>query len=77
MEVNPAKEKELNNIRTKSHEEMIRLNPPRIWSIEDAISCAREDELIEITPKIIRLRKKELDASAREKYRRERKSGKM
>jgi GTP-binding protein len=41
MELNAVREKELNNIRTKAHEEIIRLNPPKKFSIEEAISYAR------------------------------------
>jgi len=57
LEVNPLKEKQLSNIRTTSKDEAIRLTPPRKMSLEQAIAYVGEDELVEITPKSIRLRK--------------------
>jgi GTP-binding protein len=57
LEVNPLKEKQLSNIRTTSKDEAIRLTPPRKMSLEQAIAYVGDDELVEITPKSIRLRK--------------------
>lgn len=58
MEVNPVKQKELTNIRTHSKDEKIRLQPPREFSIEEAITYIREDELVEISPNGVRMRKR-------------------
>ena len=67
LEVNPIKGKQLTNIRTHSHDEMIRLTPPKILSLEQAIAYISDDELVEVTPKAIRLRKRILDVSDRKK----------
>ena len=75
LEVNPVKGKQLTNIRTTSKDEAVRLTPPRIITLEDAISYIEEDELVEVTPKSIRLRKKMLDSSMRQKYARDKKKG--
>jgi GTP-binding protein len=56
--VNPTKEKKLTNIRASGSDEALRLTPPRRFSLEDAIAYMREDELLEVTPKSIRLRKR-------------------
>jgi GTP-binding protein len=61
MEMNPCKVKHLTNVRTKGHEEQIKLIPPRIFCLEDAITYIRDDELVEVTPKWIRIRKRILD----------------
>lgn len=71
MEMNPCKAKHLTNIRTKSHEDQIKLQPPRLFSLEEAVSYIREDELVEVTPKWIRIRKRILDQNERRKIRRE------
>jgi len=61
MEMNPVKAKELTNIRTKGSEDAINLTRPIILSLEDAVGLIRDDELVEVTPKWIRLRKRILD----------------
>lgn len=58
--VNITKEKQLTNVRASGADENIILTPPRTFSLEEAIDFIEEDELIEVTPKSIRLRKKEL-----------------
>jgi GTP-binding protein len=58
MEVNPTKEKKLTNIRTHSHDEMLRLTPPPPMTLEKAIEFIGEDELVEVTPTSLRLRKR-------------------
>ena len=58
MDVNPAKEKKLTNIRTHSHDESLRLTPPRPMTLESALEFIAEDELVEVTPQSIRLRKR-------------------
>jgi GTP-binding protein len=67
LEVNPLKSKQLTNIRTTSKDEAIRLTPPRQMSLEASIAYVEEDELVEVTPKSIRLRKKLLDPNARKR----------
>ena len=71
LEVNVLKGKQLTNIRTHTHDENIRLTPPRKMTLEQAITYVEEDELVEVTPKSIRLRKRYLDANARKRFRRE------
>ena len=65
MEMNPVKTKHLTNIRTKGSEEAINLTTPRYMSLEDAVTYIRDDELVEVTPKWIRIRKRILDQGAR------------
>ena len=60
MDVNPTKEKKLTNIRTHSHDEMLRLTPPPPLTLESAIEFIAADELVEVTPKNLRLRKRAL-----------------
>ncbi|MCC6242715.1 MAG: translational GTPase TypA [Gemmatimonadaceae bacterium] len=71
MDVNPTKEKKLSNIRTKSTDENITLEPPRELTLESALEYIEDDELIEITPSNIRLRKRLLAASDRKRINRE------
>jgi GTP-binding protein len=68
MVVNPCKKKALTNMRAAGSDDITQLTPPRIFSLEQAIAYIEDDELAEITPKSIRLRKKELDHSLRRKY---------
>jgi GTP-binding protein len=65
MDVNIIKEKKLTNMRASTSDEAIRLVPPRIMNLERALEFIREDELVEVTPKSIRLRKKILNSSFR------------
>lgn len=67
MDVNVCKEKKLTNMRTTSADEAIRLEPPRQITLESALEFIEEDELIEVTPEAIRIRKRALDANARKK----------
>jgi GTP-binding protein len=71
MDVNPTKEKKLSNIRTKSTDENITLEPPRDITLESALEYIEDDELIEITPLNIRLRKRLLSTSDRKRTNRE------
>ena len=66
MDVNPTKEKKLTNMRSKSSDENIQLEPPRELTLEGALEYIEEDELIEVTPQSIRLRKTELSATRRQ-----------
>jgi GTP-binding protein len=65
MNVNPTKEKKLTNIRTHSHDESLRLTPPRPITLENALEFIAGDELVEVTPQSIRLRKRHLSEHER------------
>ena len=65
LEVNPCKEKKLTNMRASGNDETVRLTPPKVMTLEEAIGYVQEDELIEVTPGAVRLRKAELDAGKR------------
>ncbi|MBI4346446.1 MAG: translational GTPase TypA [Elusimicrobia bacterium] len=65
--VNPCKAKQLTNMRTKATDDAIQLSPPRLFSLEQAIEYVERDELVEVTPKSIRLRKKILEKSRRKR----------
>lgn len=67
LEVNVCKKKHLTNMRSSTAEEGIRLSPPIIFSLEQAMEYIADDELVEITPNAIRMRKKILDRSERER----------
>jgi GTP-binding protein len=65
MDVNPTKEKKLNNIRSSTAEEFERLTPVMNFSLEHALEFISEDECVEVTPKVVRLRKVVLDQAIR------------
>lgn len=65
LDVNPVRAKELNNVRAASKDENVKLTPPRLMSLEEAIGYVASDELIEVTPKAIRLRKRYLEVNKR------------
>jgi GTP-binding protein len=69
MDVNATKEKKLTNIRTHAHDESLRLTPARPLTLESAIEFIAEDELVEVTPVSIRLRKRLLLKHERERER--------
>jgi GTP-binding protein len=71
LEVNPMKGKQLTNIRTTSKDEAVRLTPPRILTLEQAIAYIADDELVEVTPSNIRLRKRHLDPNMRKRLERQ------
>jgi GTP-binding protein len=60
MDVNITKEKKLTNMRSSTSDEGVRLTPPRLMSLEQCLEWVREDELLEVTPKSLRLRKRQL-----------------
>jgi GTP-binding protein len=72
MDVNVTKEKKLTNMRTTASDENVKLEPPRQITLELALEFIEEDELIEVTPDAIRLRKRLLDANQRKKADRQR-----
>ena len=67
LEVNPLKAKQLTNIRASGTDENIRLTPPRKMSLEQALAYIDDDELVEVTPDNIRLRKRHLDPHERKR----------
>jgi GTP-binding protein len=67
LEVNPMKSKQLTNIRASGTDDAVRLTPPRRLSLEQAITYIQDDELVEVTPDTIRLRKRYLDTHVRKK----------
>jgi GTP-binding protein len=67
LDVNPMKAKQLTNVRASGKDEAIRLTPPRKMTLEQAIAYIEDDELVEVTPKSIRLRKQVLNPSFRKK----------
>ena len=66
LDVNASKPKKLTNVRAASAEELVRLIPPRVLSLEQALEFIRDEEAVEVTPSSIRLRKVELSASKRQ-----------
>jgi GTP-binding protein len=73
MDVNAVKAKALNNMRSTGKEEKVNLPPPKRWTVEELIGYMSDDEVIEVTPQSVRLRKMELDAGARERAARSKK----
>jgi len=71
MDVNPTREKKLTNMRSKSSDENIQLEPPRELTLEGALEYIEDDELIEVTPQSIRLRKRFLSANDRKRMTRD------
>ncbi|RME65868.1 MAG: translational GTPase TypA [Alphaproteobacteria bacterium] len=67
LDVNPLKGKKLTNIRTTAKDEAVSLTPPRLLGLEQALSYIADDELVEVTPRHVRLRKKHLDPHARKR----------
>ncbi|HUB69504.1 MAG TPA: translational GTPase TypA [Acidimicrobiales bacterium] len=69
MDVNPTKERKLTNMRSSTAEELVRLSPPLVLSLEQALEFLREDECAEVTPTSVRLRKVALDIASRARQR--------
>ena len=67
LEVNPMKSKQLTNFRSTGKDDAIRLTPPRVMTLEQAIAYIDDDEMVEVTPKSIRLRKRYLDPNERKR----------
>ncbi len=67
LDVNPLKAKQLTNIRASGKDEAVKLTTPKLMTLEQAIAYIDEDELVEVTPKSIRLRKRVLDPTIRKR----------
>jgi GTP-binding protein len=67
LQVNPTRCKKLTNVRSKQADEKFVIQPPRLLTLEDCIGYVQPDELIEVTPDAIRLRKMALNAQERKK----------
>lgn len=67
LDVNPCKEKKLTNVRASGSDEAVRLVPPKNLTLEQCLEFIDDDELVEVTPESLRLRKKYLDANERKK----------
>ena len=65
MDVNIAKEKKLTNMRASTADDGVKLTPPRTMNLEQSLEWIREDELLEVTPKSLRLRKRSLSGRRR------------
>lgn len=74
LEVNPSKAKKLSNVRTTGAEEKVLLAPPKRMTVEEIIAYMDEDEVIEVTPKSVRLRKRILESGARIRWNKANKS---
>ena len=70
LEINPIKEKKLTNIRAAGKDDAMLLTPPRRMSLEQAIAYIEDDELVEVTPRAVRLRKRYLDPHERKRFER-------
>jgi GTP-binding protein len=71
LEVNPLKGKKLTNIRAAGKDEAVALTPPQRPTLEQAIAYIAEDELVEVTPRHVRLRKRHLDPHTRKRLARQ------
>ncbi len=65
LDVNPVKGKHLTNVRSVVKDEFVRLTPPRPITLESSLSYIQDDELMEVTPTSVRLRKRDLDPNKR------------
>ena len=70
LEVNPVKTKQLTNIRAAGKDDAVLLTPPRKLTLEQAIAYINDDEVVEVTPRHVRLRKATLDPHQRKRERR-------
>jgi len=72
LDINVCKKKHLTNMRAASSDETLRLTPHKVMGLEDALQWIKDDELVEVTPKAIRLRKAELDRMERYRQKKDR-----
>ena len=70
LDVNPMKGKQLTNVRASGTDDAVRLTTPRQMSLEEAIAYIADDELVEVTPESVRLRKRHLDPNERKRVER-------
>lgn len=70
LEVNPIRAKQLTNVRASGKDEAVRLTPPKVMTLEQAVAYIEDDERVEVTPKSIRLRKAFLDPNDRKRFER-------
>ena len=75
LEVNPLKAKQLTNIRASGTDEAVRLTPAKRMSLEEAVAYVNDDELLEVTPLNLRLRKRFLDPHERKRAERQKDAG--
>jgi GTP-binding protein len=68
LELNPCKGKKLSNVRSSGTDDGIILTPPRNMSLEECLEYLGDDELVEVTPKSLRIRKRYLDPNERKRY---------
>jgi GTP-binding protein len=71
MDVNVCREKKVTNIRASSADEFVKLVPPRVMTLEQALEFISDDECVEVTPEAVRLRKVSLDATSRARQRKQ------
>ena len=74
LDVNPCKAKKLTNMRSTGAEEKVALSPPKRMTVEEVIAYMDDDEVMEVTPKNIRLRKRILDSGARARWNKQHKA---
>lgn len=67
LDVNPTREKKLTNMRASGNDDAVKINPPKVMTLEESFDWINDDELIEVTPKSIRLRKRYLKPSDRKR----------
>ena len=67
--VNPSKGKKLSNVRSSGTDDAVRLTPPRVFTLEESLEFIARDELVQVTPSSIRLRKRFLDHNDRKRDR--------
>ena len=77
MDVNVCRERKLTNVRQSTGEELVRLVPPRVLSLEQALEFCAVDECVEVTPEAVRVRKVTLSATARNRERGKRATGRQ
>ena len=68
LEVNPTKKKKQSNVRSSGTDDAVKIEPPKVMTLEEAMEWIHDDELMEITPESVRLRKKYLKAHERKKH---------
>jgi GTP-binding protein len=74
MDVNICKQRKLTNMRSSTSDIVVRLEPPMLFSLEEALNFISDDELVEVTPKDARMRKRTLDSGARQRLGRDAKA---